>query len=53
MDHPRVWASAAGGCPPWIFIHDKDRVDRGSIVLFWVCFPLPPTPENFSADALA
>jgi len=35
-------AEGAGGCAPWIFIHDK--VEGGLRVLF---FPLPPPPEMF------
>jgi len=50
--------SSAGPCPPWIFIHGTDIVDRGLIVLFSIFFAIfrflfaALFPENFSADAL-
>jgi len=45
--------------PPWIFIHDKDIVDKGLIVIFlglfcyFGLFFVSPTPGNFSDDTLA
>jgi len=39
--------SRRGRAPPWIFIHDSDKVERGLKVLFLILFfPLPP-PEMF------
>jgi len=39
------------GSWPWIFIHGKDIVDRGLMVLFFGLFCVG-FPRNFSADAL-
>jgi len=39
-------------CPPWIFIHDTDRVEGGLSVLFLgPVFSVVPS-GNFSVDAL-
>jgi len=49
-----TWASAVGGLKgavaPWIFIHGTDKVERGSMVLFFglVFFFSPPPPGNFA-----
>jgi len=51
-----AWASAAGqagGVPPWVFIHDTDKVERGLMVLFFcLVFPLPSCGKS-SIDALS
>jgi len=45
---PLPWASATKvGVAPWIFIHDKDIVDRGLIVLFFGLFSVAPILEIF------
>jgi len=49
-----VGSGGQGSCPPWIFILGTDKVEGGLMVLFLILFfPLLPTSENFSADALA
>jgi len=41
-----------GPWPPWIFIHDTDKVEAGIMMLFFgIVFPLPLPLE--SAHALA
>jgi len=43
-----------GSCPPWIVMHDADKVERGLMVLFFsLVFSVVPPPGNFSANALA
>jgi len=39
--------------PPWIFIHDTDKVEEGLMVLFFgLVFSVRLLPENFFTDAL-
>jgi len=40
---PSPWALAAGTWPPWIFIHDTDKVEGDLMVLFFCLdFSIPP-----------
>jgi len=46
---------SGGPWPPWVFIHDTDKVDGGFMVLFFgLVFSIAPFLENgnFSADTL-
>jgi len=50
-----TWASAEGGrgpWPPWIFIHNANKVEGGLMVLFFGLVFSVASPENFSVDAL-
>jgi len=50
-----MWAVGRGGregpCPPWIFIHDTDKVEGGLMVLFFNLVFFRCLPGNSSADA--
>jgi len=48
-----VGSGGQGACPPWIFIHGTNIVDRDLKVLFFGLFTVVPYPEKFFADALA
>jgi len=51
-DHGRRQRGARGRAPPWIFIHDTDKVEGGFIMLFFGLVSLLLSPDgNFSADA--
>jgi len=61
--HLLPWASAAGGrgaCPPWIFIHGTNIVNKGLIVIFFGLFLLffglflhcPPSPWKRNNSAI-
>jgi len=45
-DSYHAWRRQRGSCPPWIFIHGTDRVDRGLIVLFFGLFSVATPLEE-------
>jgi len=48
-----IGVGRGGRAPPWIFIHDADKVEGGLTVLFFGLVLSVVPPENLSADALA
>jgi len=51
--HERRQRGSGRPCPPWIFIHGTDKLEKGLMVLFFgLIFSVTPNSENFSSDAL-
>jgi len=51
--HPyalQPWASVGGGaCPPWIFKHGTNIVDRGFFAIFGLFFVAPPSRKRLNS----
>jgi len=47
-----VGSGVRGSWPPWIFIHDTDKVEGGLMILFFGLDVSFAPFRNFSADAL-